>query len=63
MERVLSHDVNVTYFDSANYMIVQIADVFANLYYSQLRTDNYTEEIETMRSNGCLKYIFRFPLC
>lgn len=62
MERVLSHDVNVTYFDSANNMIVQIADVFANLYYSQLRTDNYTDEIETMRSNGCLKYIFRFPL-
>ena len=36
MEKVLSNDVMVTYFDSANNKIVQIADVFANLYYSRL---------------------------
>ncbi len=62
MEKVLSNDVTVAYFDSSNNKIVQLADVFANLYYSQLMTDAYTDEIGAMRANGCLKYIFKFPL-
>lgn len=52
----------VTYFDSANNKIVQIADVFANLYYSRLLTGGYADEIDTMKTNGCLKKVFKFPL-
>ena len=62
MEKVLSNDVMVTYFDSANNKIVQIADVFANLYYSRLLTGGYADEIDTMKTNGCLKKVFKFPL-
>ena len=62
MSRTLSNDVAVRYFDSANNKIVQIADVFANLYYSQLRTSNYEKEIAAMRTSGCLKGVFNFPL-
>lgn len=61
MEGVLSKDVRVQYFDSANNKIIQVADVLANLYYSQLRTKNYTEEIAMMTENGCLKKVFTFP--
>lgn len=53
---------NVTYFDSANNKFIQIADVFANLYYSQLRTCQYTKEFNQLKENGILKHIFEFPI-
>ena len=62
MEGVLSQDISVEYFDSSKNKIIQIADVFANLYYSQLLTSNYSEEIALLHKNQCLKSIFRFPL-
>lgn len=62
MENVLSHDVHVQYFDSALNRNIQIADVFANLYYSHLLTDAYSQEMKAMQDHECLKPIFRFPL-
>ncbi len=58
----VSGDFAVTYFDSSNNKYIQIADVFANLYYSQLLTDKYTEAFELLKKKRMLKPIFEFPL-
>lgn len=60
-ENIINHNINVQYFDSSNNAIVQIADVFANIYYSNLRTSNYEKEIKDMRRNGYLVKEFKFP--
>jgi hypothetical protein len=52
---------DVTYYDSANNNLIQIADVFANLYYSHLQTGGYADEIKKLEDAGILKYIFEFP--
>lgn len=52
---------DVSYFDSANNNLIQIADVFANLYFSHLQTGGYDEEIQMLKDAGILKYIFEFP--
>lgn len=61
MKNVIKEDCKVKYYDSANNCIIQIADVFSNLYFSELKTNAYTKEIEQMRNGGYLKHIFRFP--
>lgn len=62
MEGIIEDECKVTYFDSCNNHIIQIADIFANLMFSQLKTNAYTHEIEKMRNEGYLKPIFKFPL-
>lgn len=57
----LSKDIRVEYFDSSKNRNIQIADVLANFYYSQLCTSNYDNEINAMKQSGCLKYIFQYP--
>ncbi|MDO4515008.1 MAG: DUF3800 domain-containing protein [Lachnospiraceae bacterium] len=52
---------DVTYFDSADNSLIQIADVFANLYYSHMQTGAYEEEIKKLEDAGILKFIFEFP--
>lgn len=59
---VINHDFTVQYFDSANNHIIQIADVFANLFFSQCITGSYDDEIKYLKENGYLKFIFEFPL-
>lgn len=51
----------VTYFDSADNSLIQIADVFANLYYSHMKTGAYEKEIKKLKDIGILKFIFVFP--
>ena len=51
----------VSYFDSANNNLIQIADVFANLFYSHVKTDAYTEELQKLKDSGILRFIFEFP--
>ena len=53
---------HVQYFDSKDNICIQIADVFANILYSHLRTAAYSEEIKKLASSGLLRYTFRFPL-
>lgn len=52
---------DVSYFDSADNSFIQIADVFANLYYSHLRTGGYIAEIQKLKDAGILKFEFVFP--
>ena len=51
----------VEYFDSVDNNIVQIADVFANLYYSHMQTGGYNEELNKLKNSGILKGLFTFP--
>lgn len=60
-ENVLSNNLSVKYFDSANNIFIQIADVFANIKYSDLLTGNYKKELESARKEGYLKKNFNFP--
>ena len=52
----------VQYFDSANNNIIQIADVFANLYYSHMKTGGYKEHIQKLKDAKILKCLFKFPV-
>ncbi|MCT7728916.1 MAG: DUF3800 domain-containing protein, partial [Lactobacillus iners] len=52
----------VNYFDSSNNKFIQIADVFSNLFYSQLHTGGYGDEIQLLKNNDILKFVFVFPL-
>lgn len=62
MRDVLTEKCTVSYFDSANNTLIQIADVFANLMYSELKTGAYKKEFDFMRESGYLKHTFHFPL-
>lgn len=53
---------NVKYFDSKDNKFIQIADVFSNLYYSQLQTGKYTRVFDDLKEKGMLKFIFKFPV-
>lgn len=55
-------DFSVTYYDSSQSHLIQIADVFSNIYYSNLINGLYEERIEYIKNNGILKMIFKFPL-
>lgn len=59
---VLNNNIDVTYFDSANNKFVQVADVFANLYYSNLMVGKYNDHIRKLKEKGILKFVFKFPL-
>lgn len=52
---------SVKYLDSSTNPFIQIADVFANLFYSHLITNSYTKEISTLKEKGILKGVFEFP--
>ena len=53
---------DVTYFDSANNSLVQVADVLSNLCFSNLLTSSYNAEMQKLEKSGILKFVFRFPL-
>ena len=61
MNGTSTEDFNVMYFDSSNNRFVQVADVFANLYYSHLQNNQYDKEIDLLKKRGILKAIFDFP--
>lgn len=56
-----SGEFKVSYFDSSNNKFIQIADVFANLFYSHLKTNGYENEFEELKKNDMIRYIFQFP--
>lgn len=60
-EGLIDKNIIVSYFDSCNNCLVQLADVFANIMYSELRTRNYTKEINKIKKEGYLKKFFEFP--
>ena len=61
MNGTVTGKFKVEYFDSANNSLIQIADVFANIYYSHLQTGAYNEEIKNLKDKGIFKFTFIFP--
>lgn len=54
--------VKVEYFDSSNNSIIQIADVFANIKYSDYRTNgSYSNTLAKYKKNGYIFPDFKFP--
>lgn len=51
----------VSYFDSANNKLIQIADVLSNIFFSHVHTQTYTQELQLLEKGGMLKFIFKFP--
>lgn len=51
----------VHYFDSSKNKFIQIADVFSNLFYSNLQTKNYEKELNQLKQLGVFKKVFLFP--
>ncbi len=62
MQNILKGECKVQYFDSSDNKIIQIADVFSNLYFSELKTGAYKKEFDYMKREGYLRHIFNFPL-
>lgn len=52
----------VDYYDSKNNRFVQIADVFSNIFYNSLFTNDFDNEIRQYRNTGKIRRIFEFPL-
>ena len=52
---------SVQYLDSKNNPFIQIADVLANLYYSELNTNAYKTEMSMLKERKILKGMFEFP--
>ena len=61
LENQIESKFHVTYGDSKKNKFIQIADVFANLYYSHLITGSYDQEISLLLNSERLKCIFTFP--
>lgn len=55
-----NYNIQVCYEDSCNNEMIQVADVFANFCYSQLRTNNYSDLFNELISDNYIR-IFRFP--
>lgn len=56
-------NVKVQYFDSAQNQIIQIADVFSNIMYSNMVTGGvYNQELRRLMREGYILPLFRFPL-
>ncbi|MDP4152747.1 MAG: DUF3800 domain-containing protein [Bacillota bacterium] len=61
--RDIADDISVTYFDSKNNKLIQIADVFSNIFYSNIITGgHYSEEIRHMQAGGYIVGFFHLPL-
>ena len=60
-ENVLQDSLSVKYFDSSNNIFIQIADVFANIKFSDLMTGNYKKELYQAFKDKYVKKNFNFP--
>lgn len=58
----LINKLTVTYMDSANHPLIQVADFFSNLYFSQERTNSYTKIFKELREKKYVHEDFVFPL-
>lgn len=58
----LLDSVHARYYDSAQNKLIQIADVFSNIMYSNIRTNGaYDKEIKKLMKEGYILPLFKFP--
>lgn len=59
----LIKNVKVQYFDSAQNKLIQVADVFSNILYSNMLTNGaYNQELSKLMRDGYILPLFRFPI-
>ena len=61
-ERTFLESVEAKYFDSKNVKFIQLADFFSNLFYSDLMTQNFENEMIEYVKNKIIRDIFIFPI-
>ena len=61
LSNVTDKHFSVKYLNSESNPFIQVADVFANFYYSQLNTNAYSEELCKLKDRNILKTIYEFP--
>lgn len=61
INQTLTDNIDVKYYDSANNCIIQIADVFSNIFYVNSFTHEFKDELTSIRENGYIKNIFLYP--
>lgn len=58
----LTEEIHVKYFNSENNTLIQIADVFSNIFYSYcFHSEKYNSIIKKIKKSKMLKGIFEFP--
>lgn len=62
VERTFLESVEAKYFDSKNVKFIQLADFFSNLFYSDLMTQNFENEMIEYVKNKIIRDIFIFPI-
>ncbi|MCF2673618.1 DUF3800 domain-containing protein [Fusobacterium varium] len=62
IEEKFTKEIKVSYQNSECNTCIQVADVFANFYYSQSLTNSYTEIFEKLKESGYINDDFIFPL-
>lgn len=60
----LGYDVNfkIQYFDSCDNSLIQLADVFSNIFYSSVYNCHYDAPLKKLQREGYIPLIFEFPL-
>jgi hypothetical protein len=58
---IFAHQINVEYFDSMDCQLIQVADVFANIFYSECLTGNYTSHLNNLIKEKYIRHIYQFP--
>lgn len=61
LNSITENHFSVRYLNSVANPFIQIADVFANLYYSHLNTNGYDAEMKKLLERNILKGDFVFP--
>lgn len=62
LENHLTKEIIVRYFDSKDNLLIQLADVFANIKFSELMTGTYKNEFKLLENSKILKFTYKFPL-
>ena len=61
LNKITEKHFTVQYLDSSENPFIQLSDVLANIYYSQLNTNGYENEIKKLRERKILISEFTFP--
>lgn len=61
MNKTATGEFKAAYYDSIENNMIQIADVFANLYYSNTQTGGYDKEIRQLQDAGIIRAVYEFP--
>lgn len=61
IEEDLVNSIKVDYFDSSNNCLVQVADVFSNIFYNNCFNNKFEDKLVQLRESGYIRSIFLYP--